>query len=358
MESKKGIWLNTMNDGVLLFKNVSLSVKESDKEDKKDEDAIEHSADNQVLKFDEDEVLYPHGSKYFHNEMQVFCTVTDRTENEVDGVSKLESIKVRLDSLDSEAVLPNDESLTNILKKELDVFIRVVHTSGDKLTIQGTFNLNVNFKENMKTVFASVGYNSGKFKLFHNQKLLDNNTEFSTIFQPGQDTYIYAFESMGKPKMWKRFPKCYEYGTWSCGGSADAISFTPTKPITLAGFQFYVPKEENECEMNYKITIGENHVEEGPTKTYTDWEDTYFKTVYLENTYSVQAEQRINILVRIAKNLANSNYTNTYYGTDGYDWASIPNEHMGLFKVSYGTDCCNGTSESSGQIPSILYYLD
>ena len=126
----------------------------------------------------------------------------------------------------------------------------------------------------------------------------------------------------------------------------------------MTGFQFYVPKEDNECELKYTITINEKVVEEGPTKTYKDWEDTYFKTIFLENTYHVNANSKINILMKMAKNLNNSTYLNSYYGTDGNDYSTVKNEHMGLFTVSYGTDCCNGTSESSGQIPSIMYYLE
>ena len=119
-----------------------------------------------------------------------------------------------------------------------------------------------------------------------------------------------------------------------------------------------MPKDDNECEMNYKITVDDNVVEEGPTKKYTNWEDTYFKSVTLEDTYSVNTGSRINILIKMAKDLSGSVYVNTYYGTDGNDSATVPNEDMGLFTLSYGTDCSNGTSESSGQVPSILYFLD
>jgi len=109
--------------------------------------------------------------------------------------------------------------------------------------------------------------------------------------------------------------------------------------------------------MKYKISIDEVTVEETEAQTYTDWEDTYYKSVYLEKNHSVKANSKINILIKIAKSLDNSQYTNTYYGTDGHDVGSIENEDAGLFSISYGTDCCNGTSESSGQIPAILYYL-
>lgn len=100
MESR-GKWVNTRDDGVLLFKNVNLDLKETDKVDNKEND-YEHKEENCVLEFDEDASKYPIGSKHFHTEMSVFCIVTDRTEGE-DG--KLQSFKVRLESLDSEAVI-------------------------------------------------------------------------------------------------------------------------------------------------------------------------------------------------------------------------------------------------------------
>lgn len=240
----------------------------------------------------------------------------------------------------------------------MELYIRVVQKSGSKMTIEGEYDLSKNFKENLGNVFNAVGFKAANFKVFHNDTLLDANTEFSKIFEVGKDTYLFAFESMGKPKKWTRFPRCYEYGTWSCGGSADAIKFIPSKSITLAGFQVYVPKEDPDFEYSYEIKIDGNVVEEGPNTKVTEYEDTYFKTVMLKSTHSVNANSQINILVRIARTLSSNSYTNTYYGTDGYDYRTVQNEHMDLFTLSYGDGCCNGTSESSGQIPSILYYLE
>lgn len=354
MESKRGLWLKTRDDGVLLFKDVALVIQETDKEDKKD-DEVEHTEENCVLNFTDKEVKYPHGSKFFHKDMGVFCTVTDSTYDES---GKLESIKVRLESLDSEAVLTNDEESLKPLQSHLDLYIRAVQKSGSKFTIEGKYDLATNLKENLKSIFGAVGYNSQSFKIFHGDKLLDANQEFASIFQPGVDTYLYAFESQGKPKKWSRFPQVYEYGTWSCGGSADAIAFITTKPLSIAGFVVYVPKEEPEFDLNYKISVDGATLEEGPTKKYKDYEDTYYKTIMLENTYAVKANAKINILVRIAKDLSSSSYLYTYYGTDGYNYSSVQNEHMGLFTVDYGEGGSNGTSTSSGQIPAILYYLD
>ncbi|CAI2373686.1 unnamed protein product [Moneuplotes crassus] len=355
MESKKGIWLRTKDDGVLLFKNINLSQQESDKEEKKDPDAVEHSKETVIHEFEEDVQPFTHGSKYFHTEMQVFCTVTDRTEGE-DG--KLTSIKINMPTLQMEGVpVDIDENSEKILQSSMDIYLRGVQKSGSKFTVQGTYNLNRSLKENMALVFQSLGQNMGNFKLFHNQKILSLSEDFSEIYESGKDTYIYAFECLGKPRMFRRFPRCYEGGTWSCGGSADAIAFTPNKDITVAGFQFFCPKEDSQCEMKYKITIDDVVVEETEAQVYSDWEDTYYKSVFLEKNHPAKANSRINILIKIAKSLENSQYTNTYYGTEGNDVGNIENEDIGLFSISYGTDCCNGTSESSGQIPAIFYYL-
>lgn len=205
MESKKGIWLRTKDDGVLLFKNINLSQQESDKEEKKDPDAVEHSKETIVHDFEEDVQPFAHGAKYFHAEMQVFCTVTDRTEGE-DG--KLLSIKINLPTLQMEGVQVDiDDDSQKTLKSSMDIYLRGVQKSGSKFTVQGSYNLNRSFKENMSSVFQSIGENMGNFKLFHNQRILSANEDFADIYEAEKDTYIYAFESLGKPRMFRRFPR-------------------------------------------------------------------------------------------------------------------------------------------------------
>ena len=193
MESKKGIWLKTKDDGVLLFKNVSLSHNENNKGDNKDKNGFEHNKDTIIHYFEEEGIKFSQGSKHFHTEMQVFCTVTERTEGD-DG--KLKSIKVSMPDMGIENTsIDYDENLSKILQSSMDISLRVVQKSGNKLTIQGAYDLNKNFTENMKSLFQAVGLNYNRFKLFHNSKLLDKDTEFSSIFENGKDINIYAFES-------------------------------------------------------------------------------------------------------------------------------------------------------------------
>ena len=68
MESVDGKWLKTMDDGVLLFKNIALSVKESDKETKQETD-YEHTQENSIINFDDSDNKYQVGQRYFHTEM-------------------------------------------------------------------------------------------------------------------------------------------------------------------------------------------------------------------------------------------------------------------------------------------------
>lgn len=77
-----------------------------------------------------------------------------------------------------------------------------------------------------------------------------------------------------------------------------------------------------------------------------------------KNTYDVNANSKITITTWISRNFSSSTNVNTYYGTDGYNFATVENEHMGLFTVESSGDSGNGTSVSSGQIPAILYYLE
>lgn len=189
--------------------------------------------------------------------------------------------------------------------------------------------------------------------------MLEKNSEFEQIYQHGKDTYLYAFESMGTPKKWKRFRTHYEYSTWSnSGNSSDGIVFIPTKALTIAGLVTYAAKDDPDYEVKYKVEIDGNTVEEGAPKKYSNWEETYFKTIMFENTYEVNANARVTLTVWISRSFSSSQNVNTYYGTDGYNFSTVENEHMGLFTIESSGNSSNGTSVSSGQIPAILYYMD
>lgn len=259
MESEKGKWLQTKDDGVLLFKNISFSIKEADKEEKKEVD-YEHNEANCVITFDENICKFNYGTKLFHTEMGAFCTVTERVDDEN---GNLKQVKIRLDSLDSEAVVENTPEEIVKLTPFMEIYLRIVQKSGSKFTIKSKYNLSSNMKENLKNIFGASGFKEGNFKIFNNDKLLDKNSEFEQIFQLGKDTYLYAFESLGVPKKWKRFRTHYEYSTWSnSGNSSDGIVYIPTKALTIAGFVSYAAKDDPDYELKYKLEIDGVTVEE------------------------------------------------------------------------------------------------
>ena len=126
--------------------------------------------------------------------------------------------------------------------------------------------------------------------------------------------------------------------------------------MTIAGFVSYAAKDDPDYELKYKLEIDGATVEECPPKKYSNWEETFFKTVMFENTYDVNANSRITITIWIARSFSSSQGVNTYYGTDGYNFTTVENEHMGLFTIESSGNSSNGTSVSSGQIPAILYF--
>ena len=188
MESEKGKWLETKDDGVLLFKNISFSIKEADKEEKKNVD-YEHSEANCILTFDEHTWKYNYGTKLFHQEMKVFCTVTERVNDEN---GNLKQVKIRIDSLDSEAFVENTPEEMAKLAPFMDIYVRIVQKSGSKITVKSMYILSLNMKENLKNIFEASGLKDGNFKIFHNDKLLDKNSEFEQIFENDKDTYVIS----------------------------------------------------------------------------------------------------------------------------------------------------------------------
>lgn len=208
-------------------------------------------------------------------------------------------------------------------------------------------------------LFASIGLKESNFKILNGDKFLDRNKEIDSYFDDTNGIYWYAFESLGAPKKWKRFKSHYEYSTWSnSGNNPDGIIYIATKSLTIAGFVSYAAKDDPDYELKYRLQIDGSTVEEWPPKKYSNWEDTFFKTILFNNTHDVNENSKIWITIWISRNFSSSTNVNTYYGSDGYNFATVENEHMGLFTVDSSGESSNGTSVSSGQIPAILYYLD
>ena len=276
-----------------------------------------------------------------------------------DDDGKLKEVKVRLENLDSEAIIQANENDLKVLSDTLDINLRIIQKTGSKITLKSSYSLLDNMQGNLGNILATVGFKANNFKIFYKDKMLEKNADIDKIYEHGQDIYLVAFESLGKPKKWLRFPKIYEYGTWSnSGGCSDSIVFIPTKSMQIAGFVSYAAKDDTDYEMKYRLKIDDVTKFETEPKKYSEWEDTNYKSVYFDEAYDAPAECRVMITVWIAKSFSSSSTVYTYYGNDGYDYSTVQNEQMGMFRVDSGSDSSNGTSQSSGQIPGILYYSD
>lgn len=76
MEASDGKWIQTMDDGVLLFKNITNSVQESSKADKGDNE-YQHSEANCLLEFEETSNELREGQKYYHSEKNKICILEE-----------------------------------------------------------------------------------------------------------------------------------------------------------------------------------------------------------------------------------------------------------------------------------------
>jgi hypothetical protein len=63
----------------------------------------------------------------------------------------------------------------------------------------------------------------------------------------------------------------------------------------------------------------------------------------LEEPIEVKAEQKIKIIIWISKNETSGDSVSNWYGSNGNDYATYLNEHMGLFRLEEPGDSGNGT---------------
>ena len=77
----------------------------------------------------------------------------------------------------------------------------------------------------------------------------------------------------------------------------------------------------------------------------------------LDRPLEVKAQQKIKLKTWYSLDFSTSSWAYLYTGNDGDNWASHPNEHMGLFHIE-ASETANGyTYVGSGQFPEIYYFL-
>lgn len=360
MESlPKGTWIETMDNGTLYFKNVSLQSKEV-KEPKDGDKEYEHTEANCILELTNTENIFDSGAKFYHTELDQFVTISKVEFDEDDKPTKY-LLKIA-DKKDPIELKPNQ---TNLLQNKLELTIRVLSKTGIKNTIHGQFDINEGLTQEIKSILEISGLNASRYKLLtpnkqeNSQIELPKDIKLETIYDPKNGIWVFAVESLGKASKWKRFATHYEGSEWSnSGSSADGIIFKPTKDILFSGFSTWAPKTEPKYEMKYKIEVAGKVICQDQNRTeYSKFEDTYYNRVMFDTPYEVKADQKIKMTWWISKYFNHNENVYTYYGTNGSDYATIQNEHMGLFEIDASDDSGNGTSVFSGNFPEIFYYI-
>lgn len=158
--------------------------------------------------------------------------------------------------------------------------------------------------------------------------------------------------SMGKFACVSRFNT--KYSGWYFGSnSTDGITFYTNKDIRVAGFGMYLPEGEplsgtvkfsegEDCSggeiLTGEVTLSKDMEEEPDSKI---WKYKFDKPV------RCRAGQKYTCVVMLRNG-------NTYYGSEGQ--LTVTGEKDVTFTFSNAVGSTNGTSTSSGQVPTIYYY--
>ena len=173
-------WVETKNDGILLFKNVLFNVRETEKAEENKNEYI-HNQDNIILDFDADKALYEAGMKYYHAVEKKFLTIVSKNEDEKEGFTDL---TIKYDE---------DEDNVTVKATEVEHFIdslpvkaRILLKTGNKIFLNGEVNLSENIKVQIEKIFASIGHKLSKFKIFHGKELLKKDVNLEQLYKSDQ----------------------------------------------------------------------------------------------------------------------------------------------------------------------------
>lgn len=106
---------------------------------------------------------------------------------------------------------------------------------------------------------------------------------------------MFATTGYSKPFVFKRFKNPYNYAYWGYyGNSWDAIAFIPNQNVVLCGFTLY-GTDRDSYEMRYKIYVDDQVVEEEDLIECSDWEEKYYKRIYLKGLYEIKAGSKLEV---------------------------------------------------------------
>jgi len=123
---------------------------------------------------------------------------------------------------------------------------------------------------------------------------VDGEKYLSSYEDINEGMTLIAAAGFSKPYKFKRFKKDYEYPYWGYSmGTTDAMSFVPNKAVILYGFTVYA-SDQLQFEIKYKLYVDDKVVEENEM-TLSDWEDKFYKRIYLQSFHMIPAGANLEI---------------------------------------------------------------
>jgi len=159
-------------------------------------------------------------------------------------------------------------------------------------------------------ITGATGKSIGMFKFFKDGKVIDKEKLISNLSGVKDNMSIMATVSFGKPSVFKRFEKPYEWPYWGYyGGNTDAISFVPRQNVLVCGFAIYVT-DKPKFEVKYKIYIDDAVVEDQDKFVVSQdmYEDKFYYRIKLNGIHEVKAGSTLELACNFSENFDNGDY--------------------------------------------------
>lgn len=357
------VWKNTLNDGLVKFKEVKPAIQEKTAatlKKQKEENKYELTEANCIrnLKIEGSTTIQP--NKVYYYPSQGCCYTVLSVQKDSSGKPS----KVKLSKhgntkagKDKEIELDSDKDISS-LRDYVMVNVRVYSDTEPCSIISTPIKLQNKLETELtEPMVGATGKSLTMSKLFHNSKAIDKESTLASECDNIEDNMIlFATSGFSKSYKFKRFPKPYPYPYWGYYGTSwDGIAFIPNQNVILNGFTVY-STESNSFQLRYKIYVDDVMVEEEECLTLSDWEEKYYKRISLKGLHEVKAGAKLEISVQIAENFQSNGYVSCFYGDCGDQFKDVENDHMGLWTVDASSKSCS-SGVYSGNIPEIMYYL-
>ncbi|CAI2373142.1 unnamed protein product [Moneuplotes crassus] len=356
--SKDLIWRITMDENNLAFTSLKPSLKELTQEEMKNTETQDQ------FNFCEDGIFrsFKTGTLPVFNKAKLVYNSTTHTWYKVldlktddDGTPIWANLAIRDGSETTEISCKHE---FDQFKNSIKVLININFANSESIIIEVNPKIYDKLEAALEGPFQGVEASIQSYRLFYKGRELNIDESLANIDHIYDGATILATEGTSTPSKFCRFPPINEMrSNWSNSGrGADAIIFIPNQNIRLCGFSTFAATTDHQYEMKYIVKINGIIVEQDQV-TASGWEDKYYHRYTLQDTYPVQLGQDISLTVWIAKDISSHQYVSTYAGSNGNDYTTIDNEHMGLFTIKSTKESRNGTSVSSGHFPEIFYHL-